>query len=137
METSDPPMSVNSCPICSLPVASPPFGNITLRASATRSRTVPPAEVCDRLPDLPLPGGHPPLREHHLRVLGEQVEDAAPGRGDPAVVEGLEVLEGDGLALLVGHGLRADGHGGLLSSVCGGRGGGGPAGLSSDRESGG
>src|SRR5262249_16327141 len=43
--------------------------------------------------------------------VGEEVEDAAAGRGGPAVVERLQVLDRHALALLVGHRLRRERHG--------------------------
>ena len=64
--------------------------------------SVPPKSP-NSVPICVLPGGQPPLREVHLRVVGEQVEDAAARRRDAAVVERLQVLERDRLALLVGH----------------------------------
>src|SRR3954471_17453980 len=64
------------------------------------------ADVAEHPPDLLAPVGDPPLREHHLGVGGEQLEDAVPGRRHTAVVERLEVLERYRLALLVGHRLR-------------------------------
>src|SRR4051812_29052952 len=60
------------------------------------------ADVGEQLADL-LAGGQAPLGEHDLGVVSEQVQDAAAGGRRPGVVEGLEVLEGDRLALLVGH----------------------------------
>src|SRR3954467_8953889 len=66
----------------------------------------PRADVPEHLPDLLAPVGDPPLREHHLGVGGEQLEDAVPGRRHAGVVERLQVLERDRLALLVGHRLR-------------------------------
>src|SRR5688572_3919152 len=42
---SKPPKSVNSCPICALPVASPHLGKNTCASSANRSRMLPPDEV--------------------------------------------------------------------------------------------
>src|SRR5207244_452790 len=68
------------------------------------------ADLGDPPPDLVLAVGQPPLGEADLGVVGEQVEDAPAGRRDPAVVEGLQVLDGHGLALLVGHGLGGDRH---------------------------
>ena len=63
---------------------------------------LPPKSV-NSCADLLLAGRQPPLREEHLRVVGEQVEDAAAGRRDALVVERLEIFERDRLALLVGH----------------------------------
>jgi hypothetical protein len=45
-----------------------------------------------------------------LGVGGEQLQDAVAGRGDTAVVEGLQIFKGDRFALLVGHGLPGEGH---------------------------
>src|SRR6185437_12797804 len=53
------------------------------------------ADVTEHLADVLLAVRQPPLGEVDLRVLGEQVEDAAAGRGDAAVVERLQVLERD------------------------------------------
>ena len=53
------------------------------------------ADVAEHLADLLAAVGDAPLREHDLRVVGEQVEDAPAGRGDAAVVERLEVLQRD------------------------------------------
>src|SRR6266700_1407491 len=61
------------------------------------------AYIAEELADLRLAVRESPLREVDLRVFGEEVEDAAAGRGDAAVVERLQVLQGDRLALLVGH----------------------------------
>src|SRR5258705_4861600 len=61
------------------------------------------ADVPEQLADLLLAVGQPPLGEVNLRVIGEQVQDAAPGRGDATVVEGLEVLERNRPSLLVRH----------------------------------
>src|SRR3954471_21486941 len=72
------------------------------------------ADVGEQLADLLLAGGQAPLGEHDLRVVGEEIQDAAAGGGGAGVVEGLEVLEGDRLALLVGHRLGCDGHGDSL-----------------------
>src|SRR5882762_8945059 len=60
-------------------------------------------DVAEQLADLLLAVGQPPLGEVDLRVISEQVQDAAPGRGDATVVEGLEVLQRNRLALLVRH----------------------------------
>src|SRR5918995_1410279 len=49
MDLSVPPMSANSCPICSLPVASPHLGNMTWASSANRSRMLPPVVVVPAL----------------------------------------------------------------------------------------
>src|SRR3954454_6005122 len=64
------------------------------------------ADVAEHLPDVLAPVGDPPLREHHLSIGGEQLKDAVSGRRHAAVVEGLQVLQRDRLALLVGHRLR-------------------------------
>ena len=69
-----------------------------------------PADVGEALSDRLLAVGQPPLGEVDLRVVGEEVEDARPGRRDAAVVEGLQVLERDRLALLVRHRLLSDRH---------------------------
>src|SRR6266436_3505844 len=82
-------------------------------------------DVGEQLTDLLLAGGQAPLGEHDLRVVGEEVQDAASGGRHPGVVECLEVLEGNGLALLVSHGLRGYGHGrcsfAVAVSLCCGR----------------
>src|SRR5262249_50526807 len=69
-----------------------------------------PPDVAEHLADLLFAVGQTPLREVHLRVVGEQRQDAVPGRRDAAVVEGLQVLERHRLALLVGHRLLAERH---------------------------
>jgi hypothetical protein len=69
--------------------------------------------------DLLLAARQPPRGEHDLGVLGEEIQDAAAGGGGPGVVEGLEVLEGDRLALLVGHCPGRDGHEELLCDAAG------------------
>jgi hypothetical protein len=66
------------------------------------------AQVREHLANLFTTGGQPPLREQNLRVVGEQVENAAAGGGDAAVIEGLEVFQGNGFALFVGHRQGAD-----------------------------
>src|SRR5437899_1776981 len=40
-----PPKSLNSCPICFLPLARPHFGKNTCASSANRSRMLPPVDV--------------------------------------------------------------------------------------------
>src|SRR5712675_1650077 len=49
MADSEPPMSANSWPICSLPVARPHLGNMTCASSAKRSRMLPPVDVAPAL----------------------------------------------------------------------------------------
>src|SRR6266849_1341835 len=49
MADIEPPMSANSWPICSLPVARPHLGNMTCASSAKRSRTLPPVDVIPAL----------------------------------------------------------------------------------------
>jgi hypothetical protein len=51
------------------------------------------ADIAEQLADVLLTVRQPPLGEVDLRILGEQIQDAAAGRGDAAVVEGLQVLE--------------------------------------------
>src|SRR5947209_7898789 len=68
------------------------------------------AHVAEHLADGLLAVGQAPLGEVDLRVLGEQVQDAAASRGDAAVVERLQVLQRDGLALFVSHRLNGQGH---------------------------
>src|SRR3978361_1526019 len=48
------------------------------------------ADVGEQLPDLIFAARQPPLGEHDLGVLGEEIQDAAAGGGCPGVVEGLE-----------------------------------------------
>src|SRR4051794_38955310 len=72
-------------------------------------------DVGEQSADLLLAGGQSPLGEHDLGIVREQVQDAATRRRGAGVVEGLEVLEGNRLALLVGHRLSGDGHGDSLS----------------------
>src|SRR5580765_4836854 len=72
------------------------------------------AHIAEQLADPVAASGHAPLRKVDLRVAREQVEDRAAAGGYPAVVERLQVLERDRLALLVGHGLSCQGHGRLL-----------------------
>ncbi|MNP53176.1 hypothetical protein D3C76_1476270 [compost metagenome] len=72
------------------------------------------AKVAEHLADLLTAGGQSPLGKQDLCILGEQVENAAASGGDTAVVEGLEVFQGDRFALLVGHCQGAD-HGCLRS----------------------
>src|SRR5262245_9988299 len=69
------------------------------------------AHVREQLADLVLARRQAPLGEVDLRIVGEEVEDAPAGRGLATVVEGLQVLDGDRLALLVGHRLGGDCHG--------------------------
>ena len=69
-----------------------------------------PSEIGEQLSDLLLAGRESPLGEEHLRIIGEKVQDAAAVRRHALVVERLQVLEHDGLALLVGHRHSADGH---------------------------
>src|ERR1700733_291149 len=69
-----------------------------------------PAHIAEHLADLHLASREPPLREVDLRVFGEEVEDTATGRGDAAVVERLQVLKGDRLALLIGHNVARQRH---------------------------
>jgi hypothetical protein len=69
-----------------------------------------PADIGEALSDGLLAVGQAPLGKVDLGVVGEEVEDAGPGRGDAAVVEGLQVLERDRLALLVRHRLLSDRH---------------------------
>src|SRR5215469_2302313 len=69
------------------------------------------ADVAEELADLLLAVRQPPLREVDLRVVGEKVEDAAASGREAAVVECLQVFEGDRLALLIGHGLVRQRHG--------------------------
>ena len=68
------------------------------------------AEVGKELADLLLASGESPLREEHLGIVGKQIENAAAPRRHPLVVERLQVFEGHGLALLVGHRHTADRH---------------------------
>src|SRR5689334_7352452 len=58
-----------------------------------RDRLERAADVAEEPADLVAAVGDSPLGEVHLRIDGEQVEDAAAGRGRPAVVERLEVLQ--------------------------------------------
>jgi hypothetical protein len=53
------------------------------------------AKVSEQLLNLRLAGRQPPLREKDLRIVGEQIEDAAARRGHPFVVEGFQVLQRD------------------------------------------
>src|SRR5262249_412312 len=69
------------------------------------------ADLAEELADLLLSVRQPPFREVDLRVVGEEVEDAAASGRDAAVVECLQVFEGDRLALLIGHGLVGQRHG--------------------------
>src|SRR6185295_10553207 len=57
------------------------------------------AEIREQLADLRFAGGEAPLGEEHLRVVGEQIEDAAACGGYAFVVKRLQILEGDGFAL--------------------------------------
>ena len=50
-----------------------------------------------------VPSGDAPFGEIDLRVAGEEIEDAAAVRGHAAVVEGFEIFDRDGFALLIGH----------------------------------
>src|ERR1700761_9354723 len=68
-----------------------------------RDRLDRPAHVAEELADLRLAGRESPFREVDLCVDGEEIEDAAASRGDTAVVERLQVFQGDRLALLIGH----------------------------------
>src|SRR5580704_1114721 len=61
------------------------------------------ADVAEHLPDLFLAVGNTPFRKIDLRVLGEQIQDAAPVPGLSRPVEGLEIIDYDRLPLLVGH----------------------------------
>src|ERR1700758_3919793 len=72
------------------------------------------ADVGEQLADLILPVRQSPLGEEHLRVVSEEIEDAASCRCDAAVVEGLQILDGYRFSLFVGHGLRGQRHGYLL-----------------------
>src|SRR5580704_2015406 len=51
------------------------------------------ADVGEQLADGLLAGRESPLGEVDLRVVGEQIQDAAAVRGDTTVVEGLQVLQ--------------------------------------------
>jgi hypothetical protein len=64
----------------------------------------------EELADLLLAGCQAPFGKKHLGVVGEQVQDAAAVGSHALVVERLQVLERDRLALLVGHRHSADGH---------------------------
>src|SRR4051812_3961292 len=76
-------------------------------------------DLPEHLPDLLAAVGDPPLRERHLGVGGEQLEDVVAGRRDAAVVERLQVLQRDRLALLVGHHLGGYRHAASSSSRTG------------------
>ncbi|MNO76926.1 hypothetical protein D3C76_680160 [compost metagenome] len=53
------------------------------------------AQIPEHLADLVPPGGQSPLGKQNLGILGEQLENAPAGGGNAAVVEGLEVFQGD------------------------------------------
>src|SRR6185369_6272999 len=73
------------------------------------------AHVAEQLADVLLAVGQSPLREVHLGVVGEQVEDAASRRCRATVVERLQILDCHRLALLVGHRLSRQCHACLRS----------------------
>src|SRR5438132_1748145 len=68
------------------------------------------ADVGKQLADALLARRQSPLGEVDLRIVGEQVQDAAAGRCDTTIVERLQVLKRDRLALLIGHRLRGQCH---------------------------
>src|SRR4029079_15321127 len=61
------------------------------------------ADVAEHLPDLLLAVGNSPFRGVDLRVVGEQIQDAAPVPGFSCPVEGFQIVDDDRLPLLVGH----------------------------------
>src|SRR6266487_4051994 len=69
-----------------------------------------PADITEHLAYLLLAGREPPLWEIDLGIRSEQIEDRSARRGDTTVVKGLEIFQGDGLALLISHGQLGDGH---------------------------
>src|SRR5215510_645044 len=75
------------------------------------------AELAEELADLLLAGGQAPLREKHLGVVREQVQDAAAGRGHALVVERFQILERHRLPLLIRHREPAHRHGYPSSSL--------------------
>src|SRR5216683_385039 len=68
------------------------------------------ADIGKQLADALLARRQSPFGEVDLRIVGEQVQDAAAGRGDTAVIERLQVLQRDRLALLIGHRLSGQCH---------------------------
>src|ERR1700730_743992 len=68
------------------------------------------ADIGEELADAFLARRQSPLGEADLGVVSEQVQDAVPGRGVPAVVERFQVFQRDRLALFVGHRLRGQCH---------------------------
>ena len=82
-----------------------------------RNRLQRRADVAEQLADLVATGGHAPLGKYTCASVANSSRIEPPLDVTPAVVERLEVLDRDRLALFVGHGLLCQCHRGLLIVV--------------------